>query len=314
MALDYGKELDFTSEFFSLYKVSNNTYGAISKENSGMGGNAGFVDLGDIAVLIDTTMSEEAAEDLRKAVIQYTGKKPKFIVITHYHLDHVIGNSVFDSSISIITSERTLNNIKVENAKRIEDIRNTGTEEIDKMEESLKSETDEEKRKEIENEINFIKLVKDESFALRNPDLCFRKELILHGKDRDLHIHTFQKAHTNGDVVVYVPDDEVLFAGDLLFARSDPWLGSGDPDGWISVIDKILAMKFATVVPGHGNLASKKEFSLEKKYIREIIQLAKNHLKTGDPIKREDFSSDLKKWASPVLQWNIDFLVNFLKK
>jgi glyoxylase-like metal-dependent hydrolase (beta-lactamase superfamily II) len=314
MALDYGKELDFSSEFFSLYKVSNNTYGAISKENSGMGGNAGFVDLGDIAVLIDTTMSEEAAKDLRKAVIQYTGKNPKFIVITHYHLDHVVGNSVFDSSISIITSERTLNNIKVENAKRIKDIRNTSTEEVDKMEESLKSEIDEEKQKEIENELNFIKLVKDESFALRNPDLCFRKELILHGKDRDLHIHTFQKAHTNGDVVVYVPDDEVLFAGDLLFARSDPWLGSGDPDGWISVIDKILAMNFATVVPGHGNLASKKEFSLEKKYIREIIQLAKNHLKTGDPIKREDFSSDLKKWTSPVLQWNIDFLENFLKK
>jgi len=314
MTLDYGKELDFSSEFFSLYKVSNNTYGAISKENSGMGGNAGFVDLGDIAVLIDTTMSEEAAKDLRKAVIQYTGKNPKFIVITHYHLDHVVGNSVFDSSISIITSERTLNNIKVENAKRIEEIRNTSTEEIDKMEESLKTEKDEEKRKEIENDLNFINLVKDEAFALRNPDLCFREELILHGKDRDLHIHTFQKAHTDGDVVVYVPDDEVLFAGDLLFARSDPWLGSGDPDGWISVIDKLLDMNFTTVVPGHGTLASKKEFSLEKKYIREIIQLAKNHLKTGDPIKREDFSSDLKKWTSPVLQWNIDFLENFLKK
>ena len=259
-------------------------------------------------------MSEEAAEDLRKAVIKYTGKKPKFIVITHYHLDHVIGNSVFDSSISIITSERTLNNIKVENAKRIEDIRNTSTEEIDKMEESLKTEIGEEKRNEIENDLIFIKIVKDEVFALRNPDLCFREELILHGKDRDLHICTFQKAHTDGDVVVYVPDDEVLFAGDLLFARSDPWLGSGDPEGWISVIDKILAMNLAIVVPGHGNLASKKEFSLEKKYIREIIQLAKNHLKTGDPIKREDFSSELKKWTSPVLQWNIDFLVNFLKK
>ncbi len=313
MALDYGEELEFSSEFFRLYKVSKNTYGAITKENSGMGGNAGFVDLGDIAVLIDTTMKKEAAEDLKKAIIKYTGKKPKFIVITHYHLDHVIGNSVFDSSISIITSERTLNNIKVENTKRIEDIRTTSSEEIEKMEESLKSEKDEEKRKEIENDLNFIKLVKEEGFTLRYPDLCFKEELILHGKDRDLHIRTFQKAHTDGDVVVYVPDDEVLFAGDLLFARSDPWLGSGDPEGWISVIDKLLTMNFKTVVPGHGTLAFKKEFSLEKKYIREIIQLAKNHLKTGDPIKREDFSSDLSKWTSPVLQWNIDFLVNFLK-
>lgn len=73
-------------------------------------------------------------------------------------------------------------------------------------------------------------------------------------------------------------------------------------------------MNFTTVVPGHGTLASKKQFSLEKKYIREIIQLVKNQLKTGEPIKREDFSSDLKKWTSPVLQGNIDFLVNFLKK
>lgn len=87
-----------------------------------------------------------------------------------------------------------------------------------------------------------------------------------------------------------------------------------NPDGWISVIDKILTMNFTIAIPGHGTLASKNEFLLEKKYISEILQLAKNHLKTGDPIKREDFSSDLKKWTSPVLQWNIDFLVNFLKK
>ena len=314
MALNYGKELEFNSEYFNLYQVSKNTYGAISKENSGMGGNAGFIDLGDFAVLIDTTMKKEAAEDLRDAVIKYTGKEPKFIVITHYHLDHVMGNSVFDSSILIITSERTLNNIKVENGKRIEDIKSTSAEEIEKMEGALKIEKDEEKHKEIENNLNFIKFVKDEGFALRYPNLCFKEELILHGKNGDLHLLAFQKAHTDGDVVVYVPEDKILFAGDLLFARRDPWLGSGDPEGWISVIDEISAMNITTVIPGHGTLASKSEFSLERKYIIEIIQLAKNHLKTGEPIKREAFSPDLKKWTSPVLQWNIDFLVTFLKK
>ena len=74
---------------------------------------------------------------------------------------------------------------------------------------------------------------------------------------------------------MYIPEEKVLFAGDLLFVRSDPWLGSGNPEGWISVNDEIMTLDFKVVVPGHGTLASKEEFALENKYIKEILELAK---------------------------------------
>ncbi len=318
MSLDFVEKLDFNSDYFDLYKISNNAYGAISKKNSGMGGNAGFIDLGYFSIVIDTTLSEGAANDLKKAVIQYTKKEPKLIVTTHFHMDHVIGNSVFAPSTLIITSERTLKNIETENPKRIEDIKKTDPNEIAKMESSLKTERDEEKRKEIENDLRYIRNIQKEDFSLRGANVSFEQELILYGEKITVQLRAVQKAHTDGDVIIYIPEEKVLFAGDLLFARVDPWLGSGDPEGWVSLIDEeLIKMDYQVIVPGHGGLASKNEFELEKKYIKEIMELANKYIDAGEEptkIKREDFSEELQSWKSPILEWNTTFLTEFLKK
>ncbi|MFX1302874.1 MAG: MBL fold metallo-hydrolase [Promethearchaeota archaeon] len=314
MSFDFIKNLDFKSEFFELYQLSESAYAAISKENSGMGGNVGFIDIGDYLIIVDTTGNINAAKDLIKAAAQYTQKEPNFIVITHYHMDHLMGTSLFDISTQIMTSDRTLNNIQTDGKKRIEELKNM---DLKEMEESLKSETNEEKRKEIENDLIFLKSIRSDDFFLREPNLTFKEECIIHGKEKTVYLRTFKKAHTDGDVIIYIPDEKILFAGDLLFAEVDPWLGSGDPEGWLSVNDELLELDFKIAVPGHGNLASKEEFSLENKYIKEIIELVKKRIDAGeDPnqIKREDFSEELKSWKSPILEWNLTFLAEYLKK
>ncbi|MFX0104042.1 MAG: MBL fold metallo-hydrolase [Candidatus Hodarchaeota archaeon] len=314
MSFDFVKKLDFESEFFDLYKLSESAYGAIAKENSGMGGNAGFIDIEDYMIIIDTAGDVDAAKDLKKAAIQYTQKEPNFIVITHYHMDHLMGTSLFDRSTQIMTSDRTLKNIQTENKKRIEEFKNM---DLTEMKDSLKTEKDEEKRKEIENDLKFLKTIRSDDFSIREPNLTFKEGCVIHGKEKAVQLRTFKKAHTDGDVIVYIPDENILFAGDLLFARVDPWLGSGDPEGWLSVNDELMAIDFKVVVPGHGKLASREEFSLENKYIEEILELARKRVDAGgDPtqIKREDFSKELQSWKSPILEWNLNFLAELLKK
>jgi len=314
MTFDFVKKLDFKSDFFDLYKLSESAYGVIAKENSGMGGNAGFIDIGDYLIIIDSTGDLDAAKDLKKAATQFTQKEPNFIVITHYHMDHLMGTSLFDISTQIMTSDRTLRNIQTVGRKRIEEIKNI---DLIEMEESLKTENDEEKRKDIENDLKFLKTVRSDSFSLREPNLTFKGGCVIYGDESSVHMRVFKKAHTDGDVIVYIPEEKILFAGDLLFARSDPWLGSGNPEGWISVNDEIMKLDFKVAVPGHGDLSSKEEFSLENKYIREIIDLVKKRIDSGeDPtqIKREDFSDEIKSWKSPVLEMNINFLTELLKK
>ncbi len=314
MSFDFVKKLDFNSEFFNLFKLSESAYGAISKKNSGMGGNAGFIDIGDYLILIDTTGDVDAAKDLRKAAIQFTQKEPNFIVLTHYHMDHLMGTSLFDISTQIMTSDRTLRNIQTVGRKRIEEFKKM---DLTEMKESLKAEKDEEKRKDIENDLKFLNYVQSDDFFLREPNLTFKGGCVIHGAKSNVHMRVFKKAHTDGDVIVYIPEEKILFAGDLLFARSDPWIGSGDPERWISVNNEIMTLDFKVAVPGHGDLSSKEEFSLENKYIKEILELVKKRIDMGeDPtlIKREDFSNELQSWKSPVLEMNINFLAELLKK
>jgi glyoxylase-like metal-dependent hydrolase (beta-lactamase superfamily II) len=310
------KKLDFESEFFDLYKLSESAYGAISKEDSPMGSNAGFIDIGDYLIIIDTTLHAGAAEDLKQAALKYTKKESNFIVITHYHMDHIVGNSVFDKNTQIITSDRTLMNIKTESKKSFEQYRNFELEKIVELEESLEFEKDDEKIQDIKNDLRFLKGIRTIK-EIREPNLTFKQGCIIHGEQKHVHLQTFQKAHTDGDVIVYIPDEKVLFAGDLLFANRDPWIGSGDPEGWLSVNNELITLDFDVTVPGHGNLASKKEFSLQNKYIREMIDLVKKYISSGeDPtqITRKDFSIELQSWNSITFEWNINFLVESLKK
>lgn len=314
MSFDFVKKLEFESEYFDLYKLSESAYGAIGKKDSGMGGNAGFIDIEDYLIIIDTTGNVDAAKDLKKAAIQFTEKEPNFIVITHNHMDHLMGSSLFGKATQIMTSDRTLKNIQTEGRKRIEEFMKM---DLTEMEESLKTETDEAKKKDIENDLIFLKTVRSPNFSLREPNLTFKEGCVIYGKGESVHLRTFKKAHTDGDVIVYVPEEKVLFAGDLLFARVDPWLGSGNPEGWISVNEEIMTMDFKVVVPGHGELASKEQFSLENKYIKEILELVKKKIDAGeDPtqLKREDFSEELQSFDSPILEWNLNYLVELLKK
>jgi glyoxylase-like metal-dependent hydrolase (beta-lactamase superfamily II) len=314
MSFDFVKKLDFESEFFDLYKLSESAYGAIGKKDSGMGGNAGFIDIEDYLIIIDTTGNVDAAKDLKKAAIQFTDKEPNFIVITHYHMDHLMGTSLFDKTTQIMTSDRTLKNIQTEGRKRIEEFKNM---DLTDMEDSLKNETDEVKKKDIENDLIFLKTVRSPNFSLREPNLTFKEGCVIYGKGESVQMRTFKKAHTDGDVIVFIPEEKVLFAGDLLFARVDPWLGSGNPEGWMSVNDEIMTFDFKVVVPGHGELASKEEFSLENKYIKEILDLVRKYVDAGKDItqiKREEFSEELQSFDSPILEWNLNYLAELLKK
>ncbi len=314
MSFDFVKKLDFESEFFNLYKISESAYAAICKEDSSMRANAGFIDIGDYLIIVDTTMSIGAAKDLIKAATHYTQKEPNFIVITHYHLDHIMGNSLLDVSTQIMTSDRTLKNLQTEGRKRIEDIKKM---DLKKLESSLNKVTDEVQRKRGEIELAVAKTIQSEGFTIREPNITFKTGCVIHGNNKNVHLRTFQKAHTDGDVIVYIPEEKILFTGDLLFARTDPWLGSGDPEGWISLSEELFTIDFKIAVPGHGELASKDEFTLQSKYIEEILRIVKKKIDAGeDPttIKREHFSEEFQSWKSPIFQRNIEFLSEYLKK
>lgn len=96
-----------TSEHFTLQRVANGVYAAVSMPGTGSAANAGIVDLGDRALIFDTFHTSEAAQDLRSAAEYATGKPVAYVVNSHWHRDHVNGNKVFAGEAEIISSKKT---------------------------------------------------------------------------------------------------------------------------------------------------------------------------------------------------------------
>jgi glyoxylase-like metal-dependent hydrolase (beta-lactamase superfamily II) len=103
-------------------------------------------------------------------------------------------------------------------------------------------------------------------------------------------------SHTPEDLVVYLPQEKVLFAGDLVFRGRIPFVGQADSRRWIGAIDQILALGADVIVPGHGPLSrqARQDMQLTRDYLvhlRTVMgQAAKNLEPWEDAYRAADWS------------------------
>jgi cyclase len=83
----------------------------------------------------------------------------------------------------------------------------------------------------------------------------------------EVQVITMAPAHTYGDVVVYLPQYKILFAGDIAFHWVAPFLNNGHATKWVEFADKILGMEVDVVVPGHGPIGGKREIAAMSEYL-----------------------------------------------
>ncbi len=95
---------------------------------------------------------------------------------------------------------------------------------------------------------------------------AFSGELTLDVGGRAVHLLEVGPAHTQGDLIVYVPDARLLYAADVLFIGSTPVMWAGPLANWLTALDKILALDVDLIVPGHGPLTDKNGVRLVQAY------------------------------------------------
>ncbi len=83
------------------------------------------------------------------------------------------------------------------------------------------------------------------------PNVTLSDNLTLHRGDREIQLMFLGKGHTGGDVIVYLPAEKILITGDLLL-EGMPFMGDAFPPDWIETLERLKALDFDTVVPGHG--------------------------------------------------------------
>ena len=230
--------------------------------------NAGFVETADGVVVIDALGSPQLARELIAEIRARTGKAVTHVILTHYHADHIYGLQEFKRAGARIIAHRGgldyLNSDTAQSrlaASRVE----------------LAPWVDAETR-----------LVPADEW-IDGP-----RELVIGGVR--LLLQPVGPAHTPEDLVVFLPAEKTLFAGDIVFRGRLPFVGQADSRRWIAALDTLLAFDAKLVVPGHGPMSDSARADMELtrdylSYLRETMgKAARNMEPFEDAYRQVDWS------------------------
>jgi glyoxylase-like metal-dependent hydrolase (beta-lactamase superfamily II) len=99
--------------------------------------------------------------------------------------------------------------------------------------------------------------------------------------DKRVHLLEVGPAHTKGDVLIHVPEEKVIFTGDILFIGGTPIIWAGPVGNWIKACELIMSLDVETVVPGHGPITDKEGVRQVRDYLGFIDKEAKSRFDAG---------------------------------
>jgi glyoxylase-like metal-dependent hydrolase (beta-lactamase superfamily II) len=111
-----------------------------------------------------------------------------------------------------------------------------------------------------------------EGITVSPPTRTFAGSLSLPVGDRTVELHELGPAHTDGDVIAWVPDAGVLFTGDLVFHGGHPIVWAGPVQRWIDACDRMLALSPSVVVPGHGPVGDRQAIEDQRGYFAWLVE------------------------------------------
>jgi len=148
------------------------------------------------------------------------------------------------------------------------------------------------------------------------PALAFTDRMEIDLGDQKVELIYIRPSHTDGSILVYLPDKKILFAGDILFTNYHPFLGEGNIEEWVKVLDYIMTMDVEKIIPGHGPVSSKKDIEEMKNYLIAFDKKAKElAAKSNDA---EYIAAEIKKSlpqrpeGAGLILWNIQ--MKYMKK
>ncbi len=230
--------------------------------------NAGLIVGPEGCIVIDALFTPSMTQAFQQEIARVTDKPVRLLVNTHHHIDHTLGNGAFPEA-QIISHA---------NARR-EQLRNG----LDMME-MLRA--------------RLPDLVAEaEGLSLRAPDLTFDGELTLHAGDREVRLVHLGRGHTIGDALVLLPDERLVFAGDVAFHGVTPLAFEGHIGDWIGVCDRADELAIDRIVPGHGPVSGKEALREMRGYLASIREQAKAAFDEGRPQEEATAAIDLGAYA-----------------
>lgn len=264
------------SNHFTYHKLADGVWAAIVKTMGLAASNSGIIDIGDQTLIFDTTFSPASAIELRTLAESLTGRPVTHVFNSHSDTDHIFGNAIFDTTTKIYSTARTREIMAEKTEKEIAEFKSHWPKQQKEWAEAAKNANDAAERIDYEEGIQFAQSIIDTfpQLKLHLPDETITDRLEFKGTKRIAEFITFGGGHTESDALLHLPAEKIVFTGDLLVVKNHPDLTHGDPHKWLEILATIKALDPATLIPGHGEIASLEDITSMERYINELLQTA----------------------------------------
>jgi glyoxylase-like metal-dependent hydrolase (beta-lactamase superfamily II) len=220
MSTAFASATDTVNQKAKLVEFAKDVYGYVSDFDP----NVGLIVGDESCLVVDTRATPRMAREFIADIGTITDKPVRHVFLTHYHAVRVLGASAYKDA-QIIASRDTLDMI-----------RTTG-------------------QFDFEVEVRrFPRLFKgvEEIPGLTIPQVTFDREMSFWFSGREVRLRAAGRGHTGGDSICWLPEERILFTGDLLEQRATPYTGEGYLSDWITRLDELAALNAKVAMPGRG--------------------------------------------------------------
>ncbi len=221
MSKAFASQADLIEKKVSFDKLSDNAYAYTAEGDP----NTGIIVGDDAVMVIDTQATPVMAADVIRRIREVTDKPIKYVVLSHYHAVRVLGASAYGAQ-QVIASQDTYDLI-VERGEA-------------------------DKASEIGRFPRLFNAVESIPPGMTWPTITFTGKMTLWLGKLEVQLLQLGRGHTKGDTVAWLPQQKILFSGDLVEFDATPYAGDAYFQDWPQTLDRIAALQPVALVPGRG--------------------------------------------------------------
>ncbi len=300
--------LNFTGPAFTFNKIADGVYHAVGTGALTVMCNASIIVTDAEAIVVDTHTTPAGAWALREELRSVTPQPVRFVVNSHWHFDHSHGNQIYGPGVEIIGSDFTRRMMAAGNSikgRAFDRFIGGIPGQVAQLRTRLAASTDVAERDRLQTQIdralNHIEGAK--AVVPTPPTVTLTDQLRLYRGGREIRLLFLGRGHTGGDVVIFLPKERVVITGDLL-VEGTAYMGDAYVADWIQTLDRLKALDFDYVLPGHGTaFKGKTKIDHFQAYLRDFQgEVQKLHDAAGVPpdeaAKRIDMRAHAKNYPN----------------
>lgn len=268
-----------------LHDLGNGCWGYLVPDGSWGWSNAGIIADGEANLLVDTLFDLRSTREMlteMKSNIRGTDEIG-ILVNTHADGDHTFGNQLVEGA-RIIGTEGTVADFDRFDPKLLDQVNKTPGA-FGKAGEFM---------------AECFKPFDFSGITLTPPTETFKDRMTIMVGDKRVELIEVGPAHSLGDALIYVPEDKVLYTGDILFSAGTPIAWYGPVVRWINVCNMVLDMDVEVIVAGHGPISTKDDVRKMRDYLMDVSDMARPLYERGVDFLDAAYKIDLGEYRD----WN----------